>query len=139
MRRYSSPLDMGWPLWEHDPQGHPNGGGGMYLTCTEMMKLGQLYLAEGNWKGEQIVSRDWVQEVSTPKFTFEPSADPWHVGYGYQFWISPYPGSYRADGAFGQITTILPEKGLVVSIQCPERGNFDQVKCALHEHFLMEL
>ncbi|MFQ7124355.1 MAG: serine hydrolase [Eisenbergiella sp.] len=57
------PLDMGWPLWEHDPQGHPNGGGGMYLTCTEMMKLGQLYLAEGNWKGEQIVSRDWVQEV----------------------------------------------------------------------------
>ncbi|MCI7099739.1 MAG: hypothetical protein MR966_12735, partial [Lachnospiraceae bacterium] len=53
-----------------------------------------------------------------PKFTFEPSADPWHVGYGYQFWISPYPGSYRADGAFGQITTILPEKGLVVSIQC---------------------
>ena len=31
------PLDMGWPLWEHDPQGHPNGGGGMYLTCTEMM------------------------------------------------------------------------------------------------------
>ena len=73
------PLDMGWPLWEHDPQGHPNGGGGMYLTCTEMMKLGQLYLAEGNWKGEQIVSRDWVQEVSTPKFTFEPSADLWHV------------------------------------------------------------
>ena len=29
-----------------------------------MMKLGQLYLAEGNWKGEQIVSRDWVQAVS---------------------------------------------------------------------------
>ena len=52
-----------WLLWEHDSQGHPNGGGGMYLTCTEMMKLGQLYLAEGNWKGEQIVSRDWVQEV----------------------------------------------------------------------------
>ncbi|MBD8918828.1 MAG: serine hydrolase, partial [Lachnospiraceae bacterium] len=48
-------------------------------------------------------------------------------------------GSYRADGAFGQITTILPEKGLVVSIQCPEQGNFDQVKRALHEHFLMEL
>jgi hypothetical protein len=27
------------------------------------MKLGQLYLAEGNWKGEQIISREWVQEV----------------------------------------------------------------------------
>lgn len=45
--RILAPMDMGWPLWEHDPQGHPNGGGGMYLTCTEMMKLGQLYLANG--------------------------------------------------------------------------------------------
>lgn len=137
--RVLNPMDMGWPLWEHDPQGHANGGGGMYLTCTEMMKLGQLYLAGGTWKGQRLVSEDWVKEVSTPKFTFEKSADPWSVGYGYQFWMSPYPGSYRADGAFGQITTILPEKGLVVSIQCPERGNFDQVKMALHEHFLMEL
>ena len=90
---YSNPLIWDGRSGEHDPQGHPNSGGGMYLTCTEMMKLGQLYLAEGNWKGKQIVSRDWVQEVSTPKFTFEPSADLWHVGYGYQFWIGPYPGS----------------------------------------------
>lgn len=49
--RILAPMDMGWPLWEHDPQGHPNGGGGMYLTCTEMMKLGQLYLANGRWNG----------------------------------------------------------------------------------------
>ena len=27
MRRYSSPLIWDTSLWEHDPQGHPNGGG----------------------------------------------------------------------------------------------------------------
>jgi len=134
-----TPMEMGWPLWEHDPQGHANGGGGMFLTCSEMMKLGQLYLSGGKWKGERIVSESWVKEVSTHRFTFSKPGDPWAVGYGYQFWMSPYPGSYRADGAFGQITTILPESGLVVSIQCPERGNFEQVKQALHREFLSKL
>ena len=105
----------------------------MYLTCTEMMKLGQLYLAEGNWKGEQIVSRDWVQEVSTPKFTFEPSADL----SACRIWLSVLDQSISrilscSMAHSGQITTILPEKGLVVSIQCPEQGNFDtgeDVRC----------
>lgn len=137
--RILAPMDMGWPLWEHDPQGHPNGGGGMYLTCTEMMKLGQLYLANGRWNGQQLLDPAWVREVSTPKFTFPKTDDPWSVGYGYQFWMSPYPNSYRADGAYGQISTILPESGLVVSIQCPENGNFERVKKALHEELLVQL
>ena len=137
--RILAPMDMGWPLWEHDPQGHPNGGGGMYLTCTEMMKLGQLYLANGRWNGRQLLDPAWVREVSTPKFTFPKTDDPWSVGYGYQFWMSPYPNSYRADGAYGQISTILPESGLVVSIQCPENGNFERVKKALHEELLVQL
>ena len=50
--------------------------------------------------------------------------------------MSPYPGSYRADGAYGQISMILPEKGLVVACQCPETGDFDLVRDALHEQFL---
>ena len=53
--------------------------------------------------------------------------------------MSPYPNSYRADGAYGQISTILPESGLVVSIQCPENGNFERVKKALHEELLVQL
>ena len=46
-------LEQGWPQWENDPMGHPIGGGGMYMRLTDMMKLGQLYLADGKWKGER--------------------------------------------------------------------------------------
>ena len=42
-------------------------------------------------------------------------------------------------GAFGQITTVLPRAGLVVSIQCPETGDFERVKQALHESVLDKL
>lgn len=40
----------------------------------------------------------------------------------------------------GQITTILPKQGLVVAIQCPESGDFDNiVRPALHKHLLLPL
>jgi CubicO group peptidase (beta-lactamase class C family) len=132
-------MDQGWPIWECDTQGHPVGCGGLYMTLTDMMKLGQLYLADGRWKGEPIVSEDWVKAAGSKQIDIAPSDDPWNCGYGYQFWCSPYPGSYRADGAYGQITTILPGQGLVVSVQCPEKGDFPSVKKALHEEFLLLL
>lgn len=40
----------------------------------------------------------------------------------------------------GQITTVLPNQGFVVAIQCPESGDFDNiVRPALHEHLLLSL
>jgi len=132
------PMDMGYPLWEHDPQGHPNGGGGMFLKISDMIKLGQLYLNSGMWKGVRLVDAQWIKQA-TSKQIDNAGDDIWRCGYGYQFWLSPYPGSYRADGAFGQITTVLPEAGLTVSVQCPETGNFPVVKHHLHEMVLSQL
>ena len=40
----------------------------VYLTCTEMMKLGQLYLAEGNWKEADCQQR--LVRGPPRKFTF---------------------------------------------------------------------
>ena len=108
----------------------------MFLRLTEMMKLGQLYLAGGRWQGEQVVPAGWVREATRKQIDTGNPGDVWSCGYGYQFWLSPYPGSYRADGAFGQVSTVLPEKGLVVAVQCPETGDFEQVKRLLHEDFL---
>lgn len=140
-RRIFSVLDQGWPIWENDYQGHPVGCGGLYLPLKEMMKLGQLYLSGGKWKGEQLLDSVWVREASTKKIDTDKEAtkDPWRCGYGYQFWMSPYPDSYRADGAYGQISTVLPKQGLVVGIQCPETGDFEQVKMALHKELLLPL
>lgn len=137
--RLFSRLGQGFPLWECCPEGHPLGGGGMFLSLTEMMKLGQLCLAGGVWNGERLISENWVREATRLQIETDNPADVWNCGYGYQFWLSPYPGAYRADGAFGQVTTVLPEKGLVVAVQCPETGDFDQVKRALHEELLSQI
>ena len=90
---------------------------------------------------ERLLDSKWVLEatrkqIETPQ---TENGDIWRCGYGYQFWCSPYPKAYRADGAFGQVTTVLPEKGLAIAVQCPEWGDFDKVKLALHEVFFSQL
>ncbi|MGI5896236.1 MAG: serine hydrolase domain-containing protein [Oscillospiraceae bacterium] len=132
------PLGIGLPIWECCPKGHPVGGGGMHLKLTDMMKLGRLYLNQGKWDGAPLVDPAWVREA-TKKQIDTPPDSIWHCGYGYQFWCSPYPQAYRADGAFGQITTVLPTAGAIVAVQCPEEGDFSKVRSALHEEILSKL
>lgn len=129
--RLFSKMEIGYPAWECDPEGASFGASGLYLSVTNMMKLGQLFLADGKWKGEQLVDPAWVKEATAKHI--ETDSYGWNCGYGYQWWRSPFPKSYRADGAYGQITTVLPEKGLVVSVQCPESGDFDKLRPQLEE------
>lgn len=148
--RLLRPMEIPFPIWECCPMGHPLGAGGMFLKLKDMAKLGQLYLDGGRWKGRRLVSEAWVKaagskqiENPTPEWVKE-SADyvesPWHgIGYGYQFWMCPYKDSYRADGAFGQVTVILPGLDMVVAVQCPENGDFQKVQQLLHETILQML
>lgn len=56
--------------------------------------------------------------------------------------VDSFPEYVPSDAQLelGQITTILPNQGLVVAIQCPESGDFDNiVRPALHEHLLLPL
>lgn len=111
--------DMGIerPEWEVCPRGTPFGGGGMCLKTRDMAKIGILYLNGGVYGGKQLVSADWVKTASTFKIA-TPSDHRFSCGYCYQFWLDPMPGCYRADGAYGQITHILPDKGAVVAYNC---------------------
>ncbi|MGI6315525.1 MAG: serine hydrolase domain-containing protein [Christensenellales bacterium] len=138
-QRVLAPMGIAHPIWEHCPMGHSFGGGGMYMGIRDMMSLGQLYLQKGRWQGQQLVSEAWVEAASSKQIEIPQLEDIWRCGYGYQFWISPYPRSYRADGAFGQVTTVLPEADAVVAVQCPENGDFPAVRQALHEELLSRL
>jgi CubicO group peptidase (beta-lactamase class C family) len=135
--RFFEPLGQGFPIWENCPQGHPIGGGGMFMTLSNMLKIGQVYLMEGKWKGQQLVDPAWIKEATAKQIeTPNPGNDIWVCGYGYQFWRNPYEDSYRADGAYGQLTMVLPKKGLIVAVQCPESGDLNKVKPVMHELIL---
>jgi CubicO group peptidase (beta-lactamase class C family) len=96
-------------VWEKDSQGIPIGGWGLQLTPRDMAKLGYLYLHNGNWDGQQIVSTDWVK-ASIQKHTGTDG----DLGYGYQWWIDSSTSAFTALGLFGQTIYVIPDLDLVI-------------------------
>ena len=109
-------------LWTTMPDGTEVGGGGLFATTEDNLRLMKLYLDGGVWNGERILSSEYVslatsKQIDTASEAIgNPPALDNFVGYGYQIWMCRHPGCYRADGAFGQYSIVHPKMDLIVSI-----------------------
>jgi len=103
--------------WARQRDGTVLAAGGFAMPPRDMLKIGQLMLDGGVWKGKRIVSADWVRQ-STSQHT---PAD--HYAYGY-YWhlINPKQWSvggeigYLAAGQGGQFIIVIPRRALVAVI-----------------------
>ena len=128
--RIFAPLGIQTPEWDMDESGVCCGGWGLHLRLEDMAKAGQLLLQKGRWGSKQLISAEWVEEQTrkhidnypnglTPEQIDQPpfypiSRNDWVAGYGYQTWRNTV-GGFRADGAWGQMIIVLPEKNAVIA------------------------
>ena len=102
--------------WPQDPQGNSIGGWGLLLKPRDMARFGYLYLNGGQWDGEQIVPKKWVED----------SVSPHTPGYGYQWWLRDVNGVFvfSAVGRGGHHIFCVPEKDLVVVVAANPGGRW---------------
>jgi CubicO group peptidase (beta-lactamase class C family) len=117
--RLLDPLGIRPVGWQEYPAGRNLGYSGLHATTDAVARLGQLYLQDGVWEGQQLLPEGWAatvreKRVENPR---EPEVD-WRQGYGFQVWMSRH--GYRGDGAFGQFCVVLPEQDAVVAITSAE-------------------
>ncbi|MFW9830967.1 MAG: serine hydrolase domain-containing protein [Candidatus Thorarchaeota archaeon] len=115
-----SPLGITNYQWGFDPQGVVFGGSNLALRPRDMAKFGYLFLNNGTWNGEELVSSEWVNE-STTNYAM-PYADNSEIGYGYQWWLNLDINTYLAIGYNGQQINIVPEHNLVVVFTATYEG-----------------
>ena len=109
--RLLEPLGIADAAWEQCPRGVDVGGWGLSITTEDIAAFGHTYLRGGVWNGRQVVPAHWAAEATrlqVPNGDFGGDNDNSH-GYGYQFWLNRH-GSYRADGAFGQLSIAFAEQ-----------------------------
>jgi CubicO group peptidase (beta-lactamase class C family) len=100
--------------WDRDALGRCLGWSGIHVRTRDLAAMGELYRCDGVWQGRRLLPEGWVARATTSQIpTDEPNPD-WLFGYGYQLWLGRE--GYRLDGAFGQFSLVLPERGLVVAI-----------------------
>jgi CubicO group peptidase (beta-lactamase class C family) len=131
--------DLGYPLglqdfnWKRQNPGHERTRStftvyNLYVSTRDVARFGQLMLQRGEWKGEQIIPRAWVQQMTTivtPAEELYPEAYRSRgLGFGYMWWIwqspdpdGPYAGAYTYTGSYGQYLTVLPKLDMVVAHQ----------------------
>ena len=132
-KRLFDPMPITVADWEASPDGINTGGWGLRVQAETMAKLGLLLLNKGNWNGEQLVSADYVTAACSRLIdggakTIVPPTDG-NQGYGYQVWQSKWPGSFRADGAMGQYTVVVPQEDLVVVILGMKLYGHEELAC----------
>jgi CubicO group peptidase (beta-lactamase class C family) len=124
------PLGISNIQWDSDAAGLPIGGWGLQITPRDMAKLGHLYLQDGQWDGQQIISARWV-ENATQKHTETDGA----LGYGYQWWTYPSLAAYTALGRYGQTIFVIPEADLVI-VTTAQMENHDEVFQLIEQYIL---
>jgi CubicO group peptidase (beta-lactamase class C family) len=109
------PLQIKNYSWHPDSKGIAIGGFGLSLTPFDLLKIGKLMLSNGKWETKRIVSEEWIQKSTAPKYT-----GPYFGMYGYHWWIlsdedhAPVsPHAFFAMGYGGQYIIVVPEKYLV--------------------------
>jgi len=104
--------------WESSPIGTVAGQGFLSVCGRDMLKLGQLFLDDGSWRGRRIVSEQWVR-ASTECRVELPNDN--HPGYGYQWWTGSFTVDSRsfacffASGNGGNKIFVLPSLAMVVA------------------------
>jgi CubicO group peptidase (beta-lactamase class C family) len=117
--RLFDPLGIENPKYQNCPGGHFYGATGMYLTVHELASLGQLLLNKGNFRGERLLSEDWVKAAVSPQIKTPDG------GYGYFIWT--YPDFYCISGKWGQKCMIYPQKNLTVTYLSDMPENADNM------------
>lgn len=120
----------------------PYFGGGMYLTPRDMLKFGQLYLNKGSWKGEQLISEQWVEDSFKQYLQLENTNDK--NEYGYLWWHKTYQvgnkkvESIEARGAGGQYIFVIPslESVIVITSGNFRNGKFQQPETIVEKYIL---
>ena len=95
--------------------GGGHSGAGIFISAEDMARFGLLFLNNGKWKNDQIISEKWIQKATTPSVP--------NLNYGYMWWLNKKGNRhweglsetiYYAAGFGGNFIVIDKEHDVVV-------------------------
>jgi CubicO group peptidase (beta-lactamase class C family) len=96
--------------------GGGHSGGGVFISTLDHARFGLLFLNDGKWNGEQLISSEWINMAIQPSEA--------NASYGFMWWLNTAEGSrfmegvgqevYYAAGFGGNYIVIDKQNDLVI-------------------------
>jgi len=107
--------------------GGGHSGGGMFISARDHARFGLLFLREGNWNGEQLISKEWInalQKSSAPNASY---GYMWWLNRGNRTWDGVSDTVYYAAGFGGNYIVVDKDNDLIIVtrwLNPPKMGEF---------------
>ncbi|TLP77297.1 serine hydrolase domain-containing protein [Maribacter sp. ACAM166] len=107
--------------------GGGHSGAGLFINTEDMARFGLLFLNNGKWQNEQLISSSWIKKATTPS-TPNPN-------YGYMWWLNKKgdrhweglsENIYYAAGFGGNFIVIDKEHDVVVITRWLEPNKIEE-------------
>lgn len=112
--------------WVQSVSGGGHSGGGLFISTVDHARFGLLFLNQGNWAGQQLISKEWIDTAIQPS--------PANPSYGYLWWLNhpnhqryvPEAGEkmFYAAGFGGNYIIVLPDQDMVIVTRWLEPSQF---------------
>ena len=116
-RRLFAPLGIDHWFWKRTPAGVVDTEGGLYLEARDLAKIWYLFLQNGMWEGQRVVSTEWVRASTAG--TVSVAAAPGAPRYSLKWWLYRHPRDtnrfvWGGSGFGGQLPMALPDEDLII-------------------------
>ncbi len=105
--------------------GGGHSGGGLFINTLDHARFGLLFLREGKWKNEQLISTDWIKQARTPSEANEKYGYMWWLNKGQ--WEGVHQDLYYAAGFGGNFIVIDTRNDLIVVTRWLEPSQIDEM------------
>lgn len=114
--------------------GGGHSGAGVFINTLDHARFGLLFLNEGNWNGNQLISKDWVEAVQVSSEA--------HASYGYMWWLNRGPRKwsgvedesiYYAAGFGGNFIVVDKKNNMVIVTRWLEPNKIGELVKLVHD------
>jgi CubicO group peptidase (beta-lactamase class C family) len=95
--------------------GGGHSGGGVFVSTLDQARFGLLFLKNGKWKSQQLISKDWIKQATTSSKANDSYGFMWWLNKGQRKWPDvDDPNLFYAAGFGGNFIVIDQKHDVMV-------------------------
>ncbi len=89
-------------------------GGGIFINSEDHARFGLLFLRDGIWDGERLLSSEWIEKIRVPSENNPSYGYMWWLNRGNRKWDGLPENIYYGSGFGGNYIIVIPDNDLVI-------------------------